>query len=250
MAGRKKAGENTVLSSMTGFARGNGHDERFNWTWELKSVNSKGLDIRCRTPSGFDALEGPARAAAATRFTRGNLTMTLQLKPVAGSASVTVNRELLEHLLEVVRNYQDAPGVLPPRLDGLLGIRGIIEPMEPEESENEVAARADAVLQSLEIVLDDLYAARGEEGERLGSILRNHVEEIENLVGSAMDSAAAQPEVLAARLSEQLSQILQISPPIAGRTIGSGVGDATREGRCAGGTRPSYRARGVGQGSP
>ena len=42
---------------MTGFARTEGAQGSHNWSWEVKSVNGKGLDVRCRMPHGFDALE-------------------------------------------------------------------------------------------------------------------------------------------------------------------------------------------------
>ncbi len=45
------------ISSMTGFARTEGHEDDISWTWEVKSVNGKGLDVRCRLPAGFESLE-------------------------------------------------------------------------------------------------------------------------------------------------------------------------------------------------
>ena len=136
----------------------------------------------------------------------------MQLNTVATTSSVTVNRQLLEHLLEVAQEYQDTPGVLPPRLDGLLAMRGVIEPLEAEEIEEEFAARVAAMLETLERVLDDLHASRTEEGERLEQVLRSHIEEIEALSASAMERVAAQPEALSARLNNQLSEILDARP--------------------------------------
>jgi uncharacterized protein YicC (UPF0701 family) len=46
-----------ALSSMTGFAQSSGEKDGLHWQWEIKSVNGKALDIRCRLPSGFEALE-------------------------------------------------------------------------------------------------------------------------------------------------------------------------------------------------
>ena len=46
-----------ALSSMTGFARSHGASGSYAWSWELKSVNAKGLELRLRLPSGFDAVE-------------------------------------------------------------------------------------------------------------------------------------------------------------------------------------------------
>ena len=57
-----------TLSSMTGFARGHGVSGPYAWAWEVKSVNGKGLDLRLRFPSGWDAIEAPARAREPFHF--------------------------------------------------------------------------------------------------------------------------------------------------------------------------------------
>ena len=202
------------LSSMTGFARGTGRDERYEWVWELKCVNGRGLDIRCRTPNGLDMLEATARTAASERFTRGNLTMTLQLNPVATTPCVTVNRQLLEQLLEVSREYKDAPGVLPPRLDGLLAVRGVIEAADTAENEEELQTRIQGVLKTLETTLDELYVTRSDEGRRLEEVLREHISEVETLSASAKACVAAQPQAVSERLNEQLNELLDDRPGV------------------------------------
>ena len=52
------------LSSMTGFARAEGESDGASWVWEAKSVNSRGLDIRCRLPGGMDFLDPELRSRA------------------------------------------------------------------------------------------------------------------------------------------------------------------------------------------
>ena len=49
-----------ALSSMTGFAQSSGEKDGLHWQWEIKSVNGKALDLRCRLPTGFEALEAIA----------------------------------------------------------------------------------------------------------------------------------------------------------------------------------------------
>ena len=53
------------IVSMTGFAESAGSQEGLRWRWEAKSVNGRGLDLRLRTPPGYDSLEQPARMLAA-----------------------------------------------------------------------------------------------------------------------------------------------------------------------------------------
>ena len=59
------------ISSMTGFARGDGSTEGLNWVWEARSVNGRGLDVRLRVPPGFDAVEAAARDILSKRVSRG-----------------------------------------------------------------------------------------------------------------------------------------------------------------------------------
>lgn len=56
------------LSSMTGFARTDGSGGAYRWTWELRSVNGKGLDVRLRLPPGFEQLEALTREPSAPRW--------------------------------------------------------------------------------------------------------------------------------------------------------------------------------------
>ena len=74
------------LASMTGFARGEGQCDGVAWTWEAKSVNARGLDVRCRLPAGLEALEPLARQRVAAAVKRGNVSITLQLGLDGGAA--------------------------------------------------------------------------------------------------------------------------------------------------------------------
>ena len=71
-----------ALSSMTGFARGQGGAGSYAWAWELKSVNSKGLDLKLRLPPGWEAIEPGVRARASEALSRGSV-----------FANLTVSRE-------------------------------------------------------------------------------------------------------------------------------------------------------------
>ena len=67
-----------ALISMTGFADRAGAAGGLGWTWEARSVNGRGLDLRLRLPEGFEALDAPIRAAAARLLARGSVTLTLR----------------------------------------------------------------------------------------------------------------------------------------------------------------------------
>ena len=69
---------------MTGFTRASGQHGGAGWTWEIRSVNSKGLDLRVRLPSGHEALEAIVRDVAAKCVKRGSVAVSLALERVGG----------------------------------------------------------------------------------------------------------------------------------------------------------------------
>jgi len=207
------AGRTGPVSSMTGFARAEGAATGWTWAWELKSVNGKGLELRFRLPPGFDGLEPQARLAAAARLKRGNVTLNLQASRPEATPAVRINRELLDSLIALGRELA-GPDVAPPRLDGLLALRGVIETVEESESDEDREALAKAVLAGLEAALERLTEARLAEGMRLVGVLSDHLDEIERLTRAATACAAAQPEGLRQKLHEQLRTLLDSVPAL------------------------------------
>ena len=200
---------------MTGFARAEGRSGAHSWYWEIRSVNGRGLDLRFRLPPGFDSIEPPARQLAGERLTRGSVTANLQLGPSAVSATYRVNRELLRELADLAREAQAWIEAAPPRLDGLLAVRGVVEPVEPPEDPVATAAREAAMLQSFAHALDQLVVARAGEGAKLGAVLGQIVDEVAGLAAAARQTAALRPESLRARLREQVAELLAASAPVS-----------------------------------
>ena len=197
---------------MTGFARAQGRLRAHNWTWEVKSVNGRGLDVRFRLPPGCEAIELPARQLVGERVRRGSLSINLRLNAAAPAASYRINRELLHELMTVAREAQARVGDAPVRVDGLLAVRGVIEMVESTEDETEMAAREAAMLQTFVEALDQLTAARTAEGAKMAQVLKGLLDEIGRLVAAARESAAARPEALKARLRQQVADLLDASP--------------------------------------
>ena len=91
-----------ALSSMTGFARCHGVSGTYAWAWELKSVNAKGLDIRLRSPPGWDAVDAPVRARAAETLARGTVYATLAVTREGVAPVVRINEPVLDAVLATI----------------------------------------------------------------------------------------------------------------------------------------------------
>jgi uncharacterized protein (TIGR00255 family) len=203
-----------TISSMTGFARAAGQEDGFSWTWELKSVNSKSLDLRFRLPPGFDILELPLRNSVARRFKRGAIAVSLNVTRAGGATGLRVNREALAQVVALATELAATTEAAPPRIDGLLALRGVLESSEEPEDEGTRERRHGTLLADCETALDDLQAMRLAEGERLRAVLEARLDEIAGLTAAAERSAAAQPEALKARLRELVSALLEAVPAL------------------------------------
>jgi len=198
------------IASMTGFARAEGEELGISWVWETKSVNGKTLDLRLRLAPGFDALEPSLRAMLAQRFRRGSISAVLAITRTA-PAAVRINRDALAQIVSLMNELAGEVDAAPPRLDGLLALRGVVETIEHDEEALFERWRS-AVLGSWETALDRLAAARAEEGARLALLLCNQLEEMVALVRAAEDCAAAQPEAIRERLRTMLASLADLVP--------------------------------------
>ena len=84
-----------ALSSMTGFARGHGVAGSYAWAWELKSVNSKGLDLKLRLPPGWEAIEPGVRARASEMLSRGSVFANLTVSREGAAPVARINEPAL-----------------------------------------------------------------------------------------------------------------------------------------------------------
>lgn len=199
---------------MTGFARRQGGDARHSWTWEARSVNGRGREVRCRLANGFEQIEPAVREKVAGAFQRGNISLTLSLTRQTREGNVFVNRAALEQVLAILPEIRSrVPDALPPTLDGILGLRGVLEAIEEETSEDEENAVVQAVLADLDAVLAALAENRRAEGARLAQIVSSQVDGIAAATAQARSLAATQPEAIVERLRTQIAVLLEAMPP-------------------------------------
>lgn len=200
-----------ALSSMTGFARSHGSSGPYAFEWELKSVNAKGFDFRMRLPPGWDDIEPLIRKRAADALSRGTVYANLTVKRAIATSAVRVNEDVLASILKVAGELSAKTGAAAPTVDGLLGIKGVIEVVEPESDETEDQAARTAVVAAFEDGLKNLVEMRRREGVTLGQILNLRLGEIEQLAAKADAAPGRKPEAVRARLAEQITALLETS---------------------------------------
>ena len=197
-----------ALSSMTGFARRHGVVGAYSWSWELKSVNAKGLDLRLRLPPGWDAVEGPVRAGAAQALARGNVYGTLTAERKGVAPIVRINEPVLNAVLATIKDLAGRLEAAPPRLDGILSLKGVVEVLDEDEREEDRRAAEAAVIAGFQATVAELAAMRRNEGESLGEVLTRRLSEIASLTARAEAAPGRRPEAIKARIAELVATLI------------------------------------------
>ncbi|RDI60248.1 YicC/YloC family endoribonuclease [Microvirga subterranea] len=197
------------IASMTGFAREAGVTGAYQWAWEIKTVNGRGLEIRVRTPSGLDAVGEDARGQILKALTRGQGQLTLALSRASSTPKLRVNQDVLHSLLAAVGSLSLPPNVQPASLDGLLAVRGVVELDEGTSDPSQDEALAVDLKNAVGSLIEQLKAARRTEGQALSGVLGQHLDTIARLVDEADASPARRPEAIRARLEAQIEQLLE-----------------------------------------
>lgn len=189
---------------MTGFARAEGDHAGQRWIWELKSVNGRGLDLKLRTPPGFDALEPAVRAAASAKFKRGSLQATLSVaREAAATGAVKIDLELAERLIAAGEPFKGR--VAKPRWDGILALRGVLQVEDAfEQSEEERAAFEAVLTDGFNTALETLAQARRAEGRTLAAFFGDAADRLDRLIAAARASAATAPAAALERIRQRL----------------------------------------------
>ncbi|WP_310619925.1 YicC/YloC family endoribonuclease [Flexibacterium corallicola] len=201
-----------ALESMTGFARSEGSFETARWVWELRSVNGKGLDLRLRLPQGLDGLEANVRSLLGKAFSRGNVSVSLQLQREQGSNSLQINENALEQVLGTISALKSRlPNSPEPTLEGIIAHKGVLEFQESEDSPEQREALNAALLASLSSGVDALLEMRRKEGSAIEKVIAGQVEKLAALVKDADELPCRKIETIRARLKQQVNDLLEAS---------------------------------------
>lgn len=196
-----------TISGMTGFARAEGEHAGQRWIWELKSVNGRGLDVKLRTPPGFDALEPVVRAAASARFKRGSVQASLNIaRDVGASPPIKIDMALAERLIAAREEFKDRTS--KPRWDGILAVRGVVQSEEgAAQTDEDRAALEAALVAGFHEALEGLAEARQAEGRSLAAIFTDAANRLDAGIAAARVTAAAAPAAALERIRQRLESL-------------------------------------------
>lgn len=199
------------MQSMTGFARASISTGNTNIVWEVRSVNGRNLDIRFRSTMALDTIEYDLKKTAGEFFSRGNIGCSLNVTFEAGNNHPTLNKDHLAWVLKLSDDLEKNYGLQKPSIDGLLGVKGIVQYGAPENETIENNELKTAIVNSFAKALQELKSAREEEGANLNKILSTQIDTIEKLVSEARNDPARSQEAIKQRIKVLVDSLLEAS---------------------------------------
>ena len=196
-----------TLRSMTGFARQTGQWQECSWSWELKSVNAKGFDLRLRLPPGLDVVEAEARRMIGTVVGRGTVQAAIDLVRPQRVSDIRINEALLKSLADKLGAAAKLAGLQPPSLEMILAMRGVVETVEAGPDALETTEFTQAIILSLEEAIVALCVSREQEGALLEGILNDKIAAIGALAKAADSLPSRGAEAIRQRLHKQITDL-------------------------------------------
>ena len=199
-----------MIHSMTGFASRTGNFGATSWTWDMRGVNARGLDLRLRLPEGITGLEAALRAALTAQLSRGNVSVSLRLSRDDSAPALTVDAAQLDTVLAALEQVQErafAMGVTlgQPTAADVLGQRGVLVAGRSEADDEGLAA---ALQEDIAPLVAEFVAMRAQEGAALQGVVSAQLDQIADLTGKAAAAAAARAPQVKTALTAAMRRIL------------------------------------------
>jgi len=190
-----------MLHSMTGFARETADAEIGAFTWEIRAVNHRYLDVQFRLPEQMRAHEQAFRQAVAASLNRGKVECTLHFRRAFDQqAELQINTELVELI-----------GTRIKEMSAVLPATGAVNPFDVlrwpgvvEQADVDSEPLFEAALPLLQDALKAINAMRASEGSRIAEMLDSRCADIASISQSVR---ARMPEVLDAARTKQRERI-------------------------------------------
>jgi len=200
-----------MRQSMTGFASGQGEALGLGWSWDLRSVNARGLDIRVRVPDWIDGLEQALRTRITKTLARGSVTVSLRLASNGADAAQDLNEAQLDRVLRAMLRIESEAMMRGLSLTAssaadLIALRGVMD--VPQQQSDPAAVRA-TLLIDFEPVLASFVASRRSEGAALVDVLTSQLDQITDLVTRSAKVAETRKDEQAERMRAALARVME-----------------------------------------
>ncbi len=195
-----------MIKSMTGFGKSECSLPSKKITVEVRSLNSKQLDLAVKLPAIYRTYEFDIRSMAAAAIVRGKADISVSIENTATQTSATVNKDIFRAYLRQVTDALSFSGVdadYDAIVPAILRMPEVVSAQAETISEEEHAA----LMQTIREALHNFNSFREQEGATLIADLINRVDKIEEYKLQVEPYEATRAETIKNRIRENLAQL-------------------------------------------
>lgn len=196
-----------MILSMTGYGKGTSSDETWQADVEVRSVNSRYLEILLKFPPMIADREYEIREIVKSKIKRGKVNLSIQLKKNdVNSNSISIDEDKLRKYLATIKKIKKAAKISDKiKLEHILNSREIFISNLDEITDSEFNVIKDAVLKSL----DQLITMKKREGSELKKDLKKRIRIIEqnlDIIETESQSSVSEHHL---RYKERIKNLLE-----------------------------------------
>ena len=195
-----------MIKSMTGFGKGEATADNRKITVEIRTLNSKQLDVNLRLPSLYRQSEYEIRTLAARSLVRGKVDIVVTFETQRAEAPARINRELFREYLRQMSDTLTYAGIDASH-DTLASLAMRMPDVVSTEAESVSAEEHAALLTATEAALVQLDAFRTQEGAILIADLLHRVDLIEQYKNEIEPYEKARTQNIRARILDNLAKL-------------------------------------------
>ncbi len=193
-----------MLKSMTGFGKASDNFQSKKYTVEVRSLNSKSMDLNTRMSSQFKELDGPIRKLVTEKLARGKVDFSLSMDVVGEESLISINHDLAKAYYKELKALNDGLGEkTEDYLSIILRMPDVFSSSSQEVEQDE----KDFILKLSEEAVDQLNNFRRKEGEDLEREFNERIGDIRNLLNEVPKYEDERIETIRERMKKALEDM-------------------------------------------
>lgn len=197
-----------MITSMTGFGRGEASESGFQVTVEIRTLNSRYLDVSVRLPQSIQHKELTLKESVQSSISRGKVNVSVNVdKTKKGLPDITFNPELVKNYGEMLEQIKAEANIKQDvQLKDLFQFNNIFE--SKKEDEEEINTIYSCTYNAVQTALDNLNSMRQKEGAELKEDLSHQIEGIASMLSDITGLSENRAPEIREKLHERINKMV------------------------------------------
>ena len=197
-----------MIISMTGFGRGEAADNGLNATVEIKTLNSRYLDITTRLPQRLQNKELVIKELVQKSVSRGKLNISIYISEQdSGEPAIQIDEKKAKAYAKLLNQLRETTGIeVPLNIKNITSFSDVF--ITPEEDEASLERKWGLVEKATKNALSNLMQMRTQEGDQLKKDLIDRIQSIDNALDEILVITDGRSEEVRKKLHERIKQLI------------------------------------------